>query len=72
MSESFIFLKKLFLDFPEVRLGRAGIQADIRILSFFYTGYIHYIKRKASEPKQMKWKNSKFDSDVVYKHVPAF
>ena len=51
MSEGFIFLKKLFLDFPKLRLGRVGKQADIRILSFFYTSYI---KRKASETKQMK------------------
>ena len=37
MSESFIFLKKLFLDFRELRLGKVGKQADIRILFFFYT-----------------------------------
>ena len=54
MSESFIFLKKLFLDFRELRLERVGKQAYICILSF-----IHYnVKRKASEPKQMNWKNS--------------
>ena len=47
MSEGFIFFKKLFLDFPKLRLRRVGE---------FYTGFI---KRKASETKQMKWKNSK-------------
>ena len=26
-----------FLDFQELRLGRVGKQADIHILSFFYT-----------------------------------
>ena len=29
--------KKFFLDFREHGLGRVGKQADIRILSFFYT-----------------------------------
>ena len=36
------FFKKLFLDFPELRLGTVGTQADIPILSFFYIYiYIH-------------------------------
>ena len=70
MSERLIFLKKLLLGFPELRLGRVGKQADIRILSFIQV--IHYIKRKAIGPKQMKRKKSKIDSDVLYKHVPAF
>ena len=56
MSEVSFFLKKLFLDFPELRLGRVGKQAGIGILPFF----IHYyIKRKASETKPMNWKCSK-------------
>ena len=45
MSERLIFLKKLLLGFPELRLGRVGKQADIRILSFFYTGYTLYKKK---------------------------
>ena len=32
-NPKFRFLKKLFLDFPELRLGRAGKYADICILS---------------------------------------
>ena len=44
------FYKKAFFGFLELSLRRVGKQADI----------IHYnIKRKASEPTQINWKNSK-------------
>ena len=58
MSEVSFVLKKLFLDFSEIRLGRAGKLADIRMQNFL--SFIRYnIKSKANEPIQMDRKTSK-------------